>query len=408
MSCRPRWSWAVVEGATLLVRCLLLGTLVACEWLLLPSDALAGSRCERAVADLTSRGIEEYKKGAYEQSVALFEQARQRCPDHEILLYYLAKAYDKLGRTAEAIAQYEQYAVRAQSIAGQADFLAQASARIAELRRASKGDIFVTCTPPVLPAARVTIDGRSAGGCPASVSGLQPGTHLVRVEAEGYRLWERTTELQAGAKARVKAELKLASGYLAVSTLPAGAQVLLDGQPAGVAPLTRLPASAGSHRLVLRLDGYRETEQKVEVPPDETMKVEAVLLPTVAPAVLSTDAEAPSEERHSRIVKGSVATGIGLLTAAGALVSYLLYSGFAEDWGSAQTRYDQDAFDEASTKGQVAWGAFYGLGAISAGALGYSAYLWISLPPATVPGAPSDAAGGPRAPGAVAGYTRTW
>ena len=322
-----------------LVRCLLLGTLVVCEWLLLPSVALAGSQCERAVADLTSRGIEEYKKGAYEQSVALFEEARQRCPDHEILLYYLAKAYDKLGRTAEAIAQYKQYAVRAKSIAGQVDFLAQASARLAELQQASKGDI---------------------------------------------------------------------SGYLAVSTLPPGAQVLLDGQPAGVAPLTRLPASAGSHRLVLRLDGYRETEQKVEVRPDETMKVEAVLLPTTAPAVLSTDADAPGEERHSRIVKGSVATGIGLLAAAGALVSYLLYSGYAEDWGSAQTHYDQDAFDEASTKGQVAWGAFYGLGALSAGALGYSAYLWISLPPATVPGVPSDAAGGPRTPGAVAGYTRTW
>jgi hypothetical protein len=59
-----------------------------------------------------------------------------------------------------------------------------------------------------------------------------------------------------------------ATGTLTVTTRPTGAQVLLDGSPAGATPFqSQLPA--GIYRLALELEGYQLVEEVVELRPSQ-------------------------------------------------------------------------------------------------------------------------------------------
>lgn len=55
-----------------------------------------------------------------------------------------------------------------------------------------------------------------------------------------------------------------ATGTIAVQSTPAGAEVLVDGQPAGTTPV-ELQLAAGEHAIVLRLAGYADEERRVLV-----------------------------------------------------------------------------------------------------------------------------------------------
>ncbi len=70
---------------------------------------------------------------------------------------------------------------------------------------AATGSIYVTSTPA---RARLFVDGQAYGSTPASIPGLEPGAHTVRVEAPGYRPWEGTVAVLGGTRARVQATLQ--------------------------------------------------------------------------------------------------------------------------------------------------------------------------------------------------------
>ncbi len=56
--------------------------------------------------------------------------------------------------------------------------------------------------------ARVSVDGEAKGFTPLTVSGLLPGQHLARVEAQGLPAWQQTFVINAGQQTMVVAELK--------------------------------------------------------------------------------------------------------------------------------------------------------------------------------------------------------
>lgn len=77
-------------------------------------------------------------------------------------------------------------------------------------------------------------------------------------------------------------------GKVAVESTPAGAEVLVDGEPAGTAP-AELRLSPGEHTIVLRLSGHVDEERRVVVAVGETAAVAVALdavpsAPPVAPA----------------------------------------------------------------------------------------------------------------------------
>jgi hypothetical protein len=105
--------------------------------------------------------------------------------------------------------------------------------------------------------AQVKIDGESKGVTPLSTS-LSAGPHVLELSTGGEPRVIPIT-VNAGETLGQYVELSGAPslGRLSISSQPAGATVLLDGQPRGTAPTELSDVSAGDHELVLELNGVR-------------------------------------------------------------------------------------------------------------------------------------------------------
>lgn len=139
------------------------------------------------------------------------------------------------------------------------------------------GSIRVNSTPT---GAVVYIDDEETGyTTPCTLSGIEVGTHSVRVEKEGYiqpdEVW-----INVVANTVVEAAFNLTpeTGSIAVSTIPTNASILLDGNVTGLftdAVLEEVPV--GEHMVELVLPGYRNATQKVVVEKDECTTIDLVL-----------------------------------------------------------------------------------------------------------------------------------
>jgi tetratricopeptide (TPR) repeat protein len=75
---------------------------------------------------------------------------------------------------------------------------------------------------------------------------------------------------------------------LTVLSRPLGATVIVDEQPVGVTPYTgQLPP--GSHKVVLSLRGYADSEQKVDLAADRAQELEVPLVPAAAKTAAAPD-----------------------------------------------------------------------------------------------------------------------
>jgi len=84
---------------------------------------------------------------------------------------------------------------------------------------------------------------------------------------------------------------------LTVLSRPLGATVIVDEQPVGVTPYTgQLPP--GSHKIVLSLRGYADSEQKLDLPADRAQELDVPLVPgsktTAAPEAGPGASSSPS------------------------------------------------------------------------------------------------------------------
>ena len=123
-----------------------------------------------------------------------------------------------------------------------------------------------------------------------AVRDLEFGTHAIVVEAPGYPRWQQTVTLSPerpsqsfeivldnpGA-ASGGAGAPFAAAGLQVDSRPAGAQVWLDGRPAGVTPLLLPNVSVGTHSVRIELTGYRPWTASVSVVAGERARVAASL-----------------------------------------------------------------------------------------------------------------------------------
>ena len=129
--------------------------------------------------------------------------------------------------------------------------------------------------------AELTLDGKRKGPVsPAGlrVSGLSPGSHHALFTIKDFMSLEKTFDVKPGETAEVRADFPQ-RGMLQVAVGNPdwnGAEVLLDGQKIGNAPLTKTIA-AGIHKLEVRLAGWEPFVRSVEVVPDDRTRVSAEL-----------------------------------------------------------------------------------------------------------------------------------
>jgi hypothetical protein len=125
----------------------------------------------------------------------------------------------------------------------------------------------------------VSVDGVGRGLTPVELD-LPPGSHDV-VFAEGAMERRLTLKVEAGARVSENVDLPNAahrSGQLEVTSDPQGARVTLDGNAAGVTPLTIQSVAPGRHVIIVT-QGETMVNRSVEVSSGASASVFVALAP---------------------------------------------------------------------------------------------------------------------------------
>ncbi|MDX1380815.1 MAG: PEGA domain-containing protein, partial [Xanthomonadales bacterium] len=116
-----------------------------------------------------------------------------------------------------------------------------------------------------LDGIEVFIDGELRGSAPGLIEDLARGAHIVEFRKHRYFPLRQELEIEGlGRTQSVTVDLEPAWGQLQISSVPAGAEVRIDGQPVGVTPLTTEVLETGT-LLTVAEPGYKTWERQVSV-----------------------------------------------------------------------------------------------------------------------------------------------
>ena len=85
---------------------------------------------------------------------------------------------------------------------------------------------------------------------------LRPGKYTIRASAEGYHPLETEVTVDDRDSQSVELALQMLPGLVSITSVPEGASVQVDGEPAGQTPLVDLPLEAGEHTLLIEAARY--------------------------------------------------------------------------------------------------------------------------------------------------------
>lgn len=126
--------------------------------------------------------------------------------------------------------------------------------------------------------AEVVLDGEPLGTTPLTDVEVRPGTHRFEFDAERFLPEVRELEVEGGhARQTLTAELTPSWAPVTVTSEPAGADVLVDGEHVAETP-AELELEAGRRALELRLDGYNAWRDTITVNADEPRELPVVEL----------------------------------------------------------------------------------------------------------------------------------
>ena len=139
--------------------------------------------------------------------------------------------------------------------------------------------------------AQAAIDGQPVGSTPLRAEILETGS-VLSLSKPGYKTWERQLSVQAGTEQEYPmVELVVADGTVDVTTRPAGANVSVNGEFRGTAPVSVEISPFGEHRIELFLEGYRKTVRTVTTEPEAQSELAVDLVPVIGHIRLSVSPE---------------------------------------------------------------------------------------------------------------------
>jgi len=128
------------------------------------------------------RGVQHYRAARYGEAVSAFLEADRLVPS-PALSFNIARAYEQLHDTSNALRWYRDYLRRDPQAKNAADVKARISALALELSRSGVQQLTVLSEPS---GATVSIDGAPIGVTPFTGE-LPPGKHQVMLGLPGYR-----------------------------------------------------------------------------------------------------------------------------------------------------------------------------------------------------------------------------
>lgn len=141
------------------------------------------------------------------------------------------------------------------------------------------------------------------------ITDLRTGQHTILLRLSGYDDYQETVSLSEGETVTLSADMEggtgsatstttpapaAATGKLAVSTSPPGAEISIDGSLSGrMTPATITSLPAGTHTVLLQLPGYAPAEATVTITAGQTASLSLPLAPDGAATPVPTTTPAP-------------------------------------------------------------------------------------------------------------------
>lgn len=143
----------------------------------------------------------------------------------------------------------------------------------------STGQISISSSPS---GASINLDGYDKGKTPATIQDVKAGSHTLALSLDGYEDYTKTIPVEAGKITTIKATLTqkgsqpTGEGSLTILSTPTGANVYIDGEKIGTSPVKVQGVQAGSHKVLLTMQGYGDIAKTVDVPDGSDKEVEVV------------------------------------------------------------------------------------------------------------------------------------
>ncbi|MEM7610460.1 MAG: PEGA domain-containing protein [Pseudomonadota bacterium] len=167
------------------------------------------------------------------------------------------------------------------------------TAAVVELEPAD-ASLRVTSRPA---GASVTLNGRFSGRTPLTLA-LEPARrHDVRLSSPGYASVTREVTLASAQQRDLSINLAARLGQLTIRTVPADAEILINGRVAGSGTLEiELPSEP--QRIAVRKEGYESWERTVTPRPGFSQTVDARLLTEADAALAKIDRDLTATNGH--------------------------------------------------------------------------------------------------------------
>lgn len=124
--------------------------------------------------------------------------------------------------------------------------------------------------------ANVYVDGTYIGRTPITSNRIANGEHTVSIVKPHYRPIVERVYIRNGEVTNLNPTLQPILGKLNITSSPADADVLIDGEMVGQTPLTQ-DLIIGDHKIIIRKDGYRSIERKITISEGHTKDIEIEL-----------------------------------------------------------------------------------------------------------------------------------
>ncbi|HWR98833.1 MAG TPA: PEGA domain-containing protein [Candidatus Methanoperedens sp.] len=143
----------------------------------------------------------------------------------------------------------------------------------------ASGTLRIGSTPA---GARIIVDDTPTNFRTPTAFPLAAGSHRVILSLAAHRNWESRVRIEPDTTTQLEASLvALGTGSIGVASTPPGAQILIDGEPTGLATAATVPRlPVGTHTVQLRLEGYEPWSQAVVVRSDRHFPFQALLSPS--------------------------------------------------------------------------------------------------------------------------------
>ena len=133
---------------------------------------------------------------------------------------------------------------------------------------------------PTVPinGARVIIDGEEVGRTPVSNLEVKAGRRILEVQADNYQDIKKEVDIE-GCPEEQSFDFALVPGWsdVAISSIPEGASVIVDGKSAGRTPIT-IELPKGTYQLQISAEGYKTWQKQLSVLPNQPQALEAIRL----------------------------------------------------------------------------------------------------------------------------------